>query len=151
MSEERQRHQEPTEGADEAVEVHGAERAAEEEEMSTGETRTAEHPRGPTGGAGEGREAPDAERVDEQRTDEGTHEESRREHTEEEVEKKPIAEDVGLVEGEDEGDWEGTAQKVRQQPTDHELHEQESAHHDEGQREEDKGLLDKAKDKFKGE
>ena len=39
------------------------------------------------------------------------------------MKKKPIAEDVGLAEGEEEGNWESTAQEVRQQPTDQEVRE----------------------------
>ena len=152
MSEERQRHPDPAEGADEAVEAHGAERAAEEKEQSTGgEAPTTEHQGGAAEGTGEDTETPSAERADEQRAGEGTHEGSHGRRTEEEVEKEPMAEGVGLVEGENEGDWEGTAQKVRQQPTDHELHQQESAQHEEGREEEDKGFLDKMKDKLKGE
>ncbi len=64
----------------------------------------------------------------EQRTDER----SRGERTEEEVEKKPIAEDPGLV-GEG-SDWEATAQEVRQQPTDKEGPAQEGTQHHEGRK-----------------
>ena len=81
--------------------------------------------------------------------EQGTDEAPRGERAEEEVEKKPIAEDPGLV-GEG-SDWEDTAQEVRHQPTDEEGPPQEGAQHDEGRKEEDKGLLDKVKDKLKGE
>jgi hypothetical protein len=86
-----------------------------------------------------------SEGSEEQRSDEA----SRGERTEEEVEKKPLAEDPGLV-GEG-SDWETTAQEVRQQPTDEEEPPQEGTQHDEGRKEEDKNLLDKVKDKLKGE
>ena len=86
-----------------------------------------------------------SEGSEEQRTDEV----SRGERVEEEMEKKPLAEDPGLA-GEG-SDWETTTQEVRHQPTDEEGPPQEGEQHDEGQKGEDKGLLDKVKDKLKGE
>ena len=86
-----------------------------------------------------------SEDSEKQRTDEVSH----GARTEEEVEKKPVAEDPGLVE--EGSDWETTTQEVRHQPTDEEGPPQEGKQRDEGQKEEDKGLLDKVKDKLKGE
>ncbi len=81
-----------------------------------------QHPQQPAEGGDEDVEASGAERV------------------EEEVEKKPLAEGAGPVEaGRD------------REATDQEERRQETANHSEGRKEEDKGLLDKVKDKLKGE
>lgn len=66
---------------------------------------------------------------------------SYRERAEEELEKKPLAEDAGPV-------GEGRDRKAADQK---EESQQASADPGEGREEEDKGLLDQLKDKLKGE
>lgn len=79
-----------------------------------------------------------SEEPDEQHTEEQG---SYRERAEEELEKKPLAEDAGPVgEGRD-----------REATDQEEEPRQASADHVEGRQEEDKGLLEKLKDKLKGE